>query len=199
MTDRGDRAGGSGTVPRSAGGRCWPVTAEQGVEPAQRVLPAAVAVTVLGCPGLHQRVGGVVAAHTEGVRQDENMRNEVMVIEVMCRVADGPLRPGELKITQTTAPLVSWSVDTRDVSEAGDLQGRDLAIELHFPDATVWTGEAYSVADAESDPQAPGPSEHTSPGTVQLRGIGALSENSIPVHSDVAMQRIEAMVAKHQH
>ena len=116
------------------------------------------------------------------------MHREVMSIAVMCRIGDGPLRPGELKITQVTAPLVSWSVSTRDVSEAGDLHGRDLAIELHFPDTTVWTGEAYPVADVEADHQAPEPSEHTSSGTIQLRGIGALSENSIPVHSDVAMR-----------
>lgn len=121
-----------------------------------------------------------------------------MIIEVMCRIADGPLRPGELEITQIVGPLVSWSVDTRDVSEAGDLQGRDLAIELHFPDTTVWTGEAYPVADVESDHQTPGPSEHKSPGTVQLRGIGALSEDSVPVHSDVVVQRVQAMVDKNQ-
>lgn len=119
-----------------------------------------------------------------------------MIIEMMWRIADGPLRPGELEITQAVGPLVSWSVNTRDISEAGDLHGRDLAIELHFPDTTVWTGEAYPVADVESDHQAPGPAERESPGTVQLRGIGALSENSIPVHSDVAMQRIQAMVDK---
>ena len=121
-----------------------------------------------------------------------------MIIEVMCRIADGPLRPGELEITQAVGPLVSWSVDTRDFSEAGDRQGRDLAVELHFPDPTVWTGEAYPVADVESDHPAPGPSEHKSPGRVQLRGIGALSENLIPVHSDVVMQRVQAMVDEHQ-
>lgn len=125
------------------------------------------------------------------------MQREVMIIEVMCRIADGPLRPGELEITQSAVPLVSWSVSTRDVSEAGDLQGRDLVIELHFPDTTVWTGEAYLVADVESDHQASGSAEHTSSGTVQLRGIGALSENSIPVHSDVVMQRMQAMVDKY--
>lgn len=121
-----------------------------------------------------------------------------MIIEVMCRIADGPLRPGELEITQAVGPLVSWSVTTRDVSETGDLQGSDLAIELHFPDTTVWTGEAYPVADVESDHQSPAPSRHKSPETVQLRGIGALSENSVPVHSDVAMQRIQAMVDEHE-
>jgi hypothetical protein len=31
-----------------------------------------------------------------------------MIIEVMCRIADGPLRPGELEITQAAAPLVNW-------------------------------------------------------------------------------------------
>lgn len=121
-----------------------------------------------------------------------------MIIEVMYRIANGPFRPGELEITQAAAPLVSWSVSTRDISEAGDLEDRDLAIELHFPDSTVWTGEAYPVADVEPDHQAPGPPEHKSPWTVQLRGIGALSENSVPVHADVLIQRIEAMVAKGQ-
>lgn len=121
-----------------------------------------------------------------------------MIIDVMCRIADGPLRPGELEITQPVGPLVSWSVKTRDVSETGDLQGRDLTLELHFPDTTVWTGEAYPVADVEPDHQSLEPSKHKSPGTVQLSGIGALNENSIPVHSDVVMQRIKAMVDKRQ-
>jgi hypothetical protein len=122
-----------------------------------------------------------------------------MIIEVMCRIADGPLRPGELEITQAAVPLVSWSVNTRDVSEAGDLQGKDLAIELHFPDNTVWTGEAYPVADVEPDPHVPGqPPEHELPAKVKLRGIGALSENSIPVHADVVVQRIQAMLAQRQ-
>ena len=122
-----------------------------------------------------------------------------MIIEVMCRIADGPLRPGELEITQAAAPLVSWSVNTRDVSEAWDLQGKDLPIELHFPDNTVWTDEAYRVADVEPDPQTPErPPEHEFPLKVQLRGIGALSENSIPVHAPVVMQRIQAMEAKRQ-
>ena len=120
-----------------------------------------------------------------------------MIIEVMCRIADGPLRPGELEITQAAVPLVSWSVNTRDVSESWDLQGKDLAIELHFPDNTVWTGEAYSVADVEPDHQGPGqPPEHEFPLKVQLRGIGALSENSIPVHADVVVQRIQEMVGE---
>lgn len=120
-----------------------------------------------------------------------------MMIKVMCRVADGPLRPGELEVTQTAVPLVSWSVNTRDVSEAWDRRGKDLAIELHFPDKTVWTGEAYAVADIEPDHQVPGqPSEPEFPLTVQLRGIGALSENSIPVHSDVVVKRIDKMLAQ---
>ncbi|MGH3990435.1 MAG: hypothetical protein ACRDTZ_24420, partial [Pseudonocardiaceae bacterium] len=76
-----------------------------------------------------------------------------MIIEVMCRIADGPLRPGELEVTQTAVPLLSWSVNTRDVAEAWDLRGKDLAVELHFPDNTVWTGEAYSVADIEPEHQ----------------------------------------------
>lgn len=122
-----------------------------------------------------------------------------MIIEVMCRIADGPLRPGELKITQAAAPLVSWSVNTRDVSEASDLQGKDLAIELHFPDNTVWTGEAYPVVDVEPDHQGSGqPPEHEFPLKVQLRGIGALSENSIPVHADVVVQRIQAIGAREE-
>lgn len=121
-----------------------------------------------------------------------------MTIEVMCRIADGPLRPGELEITQAAVPLVSWSVNTCDVSEAEDLHGRDLAIELHFPDTTVWTGQAYPVAGVQPEHQAPGSAEHKSPWTVQLRGIGALSENSIPVHAPVVMQRIQAMGAEGQ-
>ena len=40
-----------------------------------------------------------------------------MMIEVMCRIADGPLRPGELEIAQEAEPLVSWSVITRELSE----------------------------------------------------------------------------------
>lgn len=119
-----------------------------------------------------------------------------MIIEVMCRIADGPLRPGKLEVTQAAAPLVSWSVDTRDRSEARDLQGNDLAIELHFPDNTVWTGEVYPVADIEPDHQAlEQPPQHEFPLKVQLRGIGALSENSIPVHADVVVRRIDAMLA----
>lgn len=121
-----------------------------------------------------------------------------MIVEVMYRIAGGPLRPGELEITQVVGPLVSWSVITRDVSETADLHGRDLAVELHFPDTTVWTGEAYPVADAEPGHQSPAPSVHQSPETVQLRGVGALSENAIPVHSDVVMQRLQAMVDEHQ-
>ena len=107
-----------------------------------------------------------------------------MIVEVMCRIADGPLRPGELEVSQVAVPLVSWSVNTREGSEAEQLLG-DLAVEIHLPDNTVWTGEAYPVVDAE-----PG---HQSALTVQLRGTGALKENSIPLHADVVMQRIRAM------
>ncbi|MDQ2881769.1 MAG: hypothetical protein M3Y48_11240 [Actinomycetota bacterium] len=103
-----------------------------------------------------------------------------MIIEVMCRIADGPLRPGELEITQRAGPLVSWSVSTRDGSEAWDPQGKDLAVELRFPDNTVWTGEAYPVEG------------------MQLRGSGALSEDSFPVHADVVVKRIDAMLANRQ-
>jgi hypothetical protein len=108
-----------------------------------------------------------------------------MIIEVMCRIADGPLRPGELEVSQVAVPLVSWSVSTHEGSEAGELPGGDLAIEIHFPDGTIWTGEAYPVTDLE-----PG---HESSPTVKLRGTGALRENSIPLHADVVMQRIRAM------
>ncbi|MDQ2791255.1 MAG: hypothetical protein M3Y73_16660 [Actinomycetota bacterium] len=122
-----------------------------------------------------------------------------MIISVMCRIADGPLGPGELEVTQAAAPLVSWSVSTRDGSEAWDLQGKDLAVELRFPDNTVWTGEAYPVASIESDRQVPGqPLEQEFPLKVQLRGIGALSENSIPVHADVVVKRIDAMLTNSQ-
>jgi hypothetical protein len=122
-----------------------------------------------------------------------------MIIEVLCRIADGPLKPGELEVTQAVAPLVSWSVSPRDGSEAWELQGKDLAVELRFPDNTVWTGEAYPVASIESDRQVPGqPLEQESPLKVQLRGIGALSENSIPVHGDVVVKRIDEMLANRQ-
>jgi hypothetical protein len=122
-----------------------------------------------------------------------------MIIEVMCRIADGPLRPGELEITQAAAPLVSWSVSTREASEAGQPQDSDLAVELHFPDETVWTGEAYPVADIESEHQVSGqPPEHEFPVKVQLRGIGALSEDSTPIHADVVVARIDALLAKRQ-
>ena len=114
-----------------------------------------------------------------------------MTIEVMCRIADGPLTPAELKVSQSAVPLVAWSVDIPNVSQARDLQGKDLTIELHFPDNTVWTGEAYSVADI-------GPHHQASGQPLQLRGIGPLSENSIPVHSDVVIKRINAMSAEHQ-
>lgn len=108
-----------------------------------------------------------------------------MIVEVMCRIADGPLTPGELEVSQVAVPLVSWSVNTGEGSEAGGLLG-DVAVEIHLPDDTVWTGEAYPVTDAEPD--------YESPSTVQLRGTGALRENSIPLHADVVMQRIRAML-----
>ncbi len=107
-----------------------------------------------------------------------------MIIEVMCRIADGPLRPGELEVTQAAAPLVSWSVNSRDGSEAWELPDDTLPIELHFPDNTVWTGEVYPVAYVEPN--------------VKLRGIGPLSEDSIPVHADVVIKRIETMLAARQ-
>jgi hypothetical protein len=132
-----------------------------------------------------------------------------MVIEVMCRIADGPLRPGELEVTQAVTPLVSWSVDIRDGSQTWELHSDNLAIELHFPDNTVWTGEAYPVTGLEpdypvsdhpvSDQPVPGqPPEHKAPATVRLRGTGALRENSIPLHADVVVARIDAMLAKGQ-
>ena len=77
-----------------------------------------------------------------------------MNVEVMCRIADGPLRPGELEVTQPVAPLVSWSVSTRDRPQDGDQLDANVPIELHLPDSTVWTGEAYPVADVEPDDEA---------------------------------------------
>jgi hypothetical protein len=119
-----------------------------------------------------------------------------MIIEVMCRIADGPLRPGALEVTQAIAPLVSWSVNTHGESGALDQPSDDLAIELRFPDNTVWTGEAYPVADDESDQQEPGSlPNHESPPKVQLRGTGPLRENSVPLHADVVLQRLQAMSA----
>lgn len=120
-----------------------------------------------------------------------------MIIEVMCRIADGPLRLGELEIIQAAVPLVSWSVNTHVVPEARGWQGKDLAIELHFADHTVWTGEAYPVVEVEPDHQGPGqPPGQEFPSKVQLRGIGALSENSIAMHADVVTQRIQAMLGE---
>jgi hypothetical protein len=114
-----------------------------------------------------------------------------MNTEVMCRVADGPLRPGELVIIQRIAPLVSWCVNTRVTGQGSDQLG-DVNIELRLPDDTVWTGEAYAVVDDEADREEPGqPSEHEFPLKVQLRGTGPLRENSIPLHADVVASRIE--------
>ncbi|PZS39147.1 MAG: hypothetical protein DLM62_09825 [Pseudonocardiales bacterium] len=122
-----------------------------------------------------------------------------MIIEVMCRIADGPLRPAELEIIQTAGPLLKWTVSTRDGSEAWDPQGQDLAVELRFPDDTVWTGEAYPVEGIESDRQVPEqPLEQELPLKVQLRGSGALSEDSFPVHADVVVKKIDAMLANRQ-
>jgi hypothetical protein len=119
-----------------------------------------------------------------------------MIIEVMCRIGDGPLRPGALEVTQAVAPLVSWSVNTHNGSEASEQQGDDLTVELRFPDNTIWTGEAYPVTKVEPDQQVPGSSsEHEFPMKVQLRGTGPLRENSIPLHADVVLQRLHAMSA----
>lgn len=114
-----------------------------------------------------------------------------MNTKVMCRIADGPLRPGELVVTQPIAPLVSWCISTRASSQPGDQLG-DVTIELHLPDDTVWTGEAYAVADGDPDREEPGqPSEHEFPLRVQLRGTGPLRENSIAMHADVVVKRLE--------
>jgi hypothetical protein len=121
-----------------------------------------------------------------------------MIVEVMCRIADGPLRPGELEVTQTAGPLVIWSIDTRDVSEARDLQGSDMAIELHLPGDTVWTGEAY-LADVGADHQAPQQlREREFPLRVRLRGTGVLREDSIAIHADVLVQRLSKISGEDQ-
>ena len=121
-----------------------------------------------------------------------------MIVEVMCRIADGPLRPGELEVTQAAAPLVSWSLDTHDVSQARNLQGDDVAIELHLPGDAVWSGEAY-LAEVGSDHQVPQQlPEHEFPVKVRLHGIGVLREDSIPLHADVLVKRIEAILGKDQ-
>lgn len=122
-----------------------------------------------------------------------------MIINMMCRIDDGPLRPGELEITQTVAPLVSWLINTREAVEAWERRGTDLDVELHFADDTVWTGEAYPVADGELDQQVPQqPSEQEFPLKVQLRGTGPLRENSVPLHADVVVARIDAMLLERQ-
>jgi hypothetical protein len=119
-----------------------------------------------------------------------------MSIGVMCRIDDGPLRPGELEIAQQIVPLVSWSVTTRDRSRSDEL-GSDVAIELHLPDSTVWTGEAY-LADIEAEDKRSDDEFDEFPLTVQLRGSGPLRENTIPLHADVVVARIDAMLVKHQ-
>jgi hypothetical protein len=122
-----------------------------------------------------------------------------MNIKVMCRIADGPLRPGELEVTQPVAPLVSWSVSTRDTSQSSDQLDANVAVELHFPDSTVWTGEAYPVPDIDPHDEVPGePAEQQFPLKVQLRGIGPLRENSVPMHADVVVKRLETMSLEHQ-
>ena len=80
------------------------------------------------------------------------------MIEVMCRIADGPLGPGELEIAQEADPLVSWSVITRELSEEGDWQGKDLAVELgagHRGDRGGVTHER--LADRSAGDQVPNP------------------------------------------
>lgn len=116
-----------------------------------------------------------------------------MSVEVMCRIDDGPLRPGELEIAQQIAPLVSWSVTTRDKSRSNEL-GSDVAVELHLPDSTVWTGDAY-LAGIETDDE---PSDDEFPVKVQLRGSGPLRENTVPLHADVVVARLDAMLVKDQ-
>lgn len=105
-----------------------------------------------------------------------------MIIEVTCRIADGAPRPGALEVTQVVAPLVNWSVTTHDGSEEWGRQGDDVTVELRLPDNTVWTGDAYAKANDE-----PGNSE------VYLRGTGPLKENSVPIHADVVLKRLDAM------
>jgi len=111
-----------------------------------------------------------------------------MIVNVMCRVADGQLRPGELEVSQPVAPLVSWSLNTRDDSAEWGSQADDFIVELHLPDETVWTGEAYLVTDADHDSSLP----------VLLRGTGPLRENSIPLHSDVVAKRLDPMLVERQ-
>lgn len=114
-----------------------------------------------------------------------------MDIEVMCRIAGGALRPGELVVTQPVAPLVSWRISTRVSSQAAEQLG-DVTVELHLPDETVWTGEAYAVVDGESDREEPGqPPEQQFPVKVQLRGTGPLREHSVAIHADVVVKRLE--------
>jgi hypothetical protein len=111
-----------------------------------------------------------------------------MIVKVMCRIAGGQLGPGELEVSQPVAPLVSWSVNTRDDSAEWSSQANDLAVELHLPDDTVWTGEAYLVTDADHESLLP----------VLLRGTGPLKENSIPLHSDVVAKRLDPMLVERQ-
>ncbi|MDQ3827504.1 MAG: hypothetical protein M3325_17985 [Actinomycetota bacterium] len=73
-----------------------------------------------------------------------------------------------------------------------------MTVELHLPDSTVWIGEAY-VADIEPADEGSGPqSEGEFPVKVELRGCGPLRENTVPLHADVVVARIDAMLVKQQ-
>ncbi|MGH3672671.1 MAG: hypothetical protein ACRDSH_18900 [Pseudonocardiaceae bacterium] len=74
-------------------------------------------------------------------------------------------------------------MSTQDGAVPGELH--ELAVELHFSDSTIWTGEAYPVAESEPPGQPPA--------TVRLRGTGPLREDSFPLHADVVMRRLGAM------
>jgi hypothetical protein len=117
-----------------------------------------------------------------------------MIVDVMCHIAGGPPRPAQLTIEHTEIGLVSWSVTARDIPQSWQPEGDELPIELHLPDETVWIGEAYPVGVVELEqPEAEQPAEPLTK-VVQLRGTGPLRENSIPVHADVVIQRVEALV-----
>lgn len=119
-----------------------------------------------------------------------------MIVDVMCRIAGGPPRTAQLAIEQTEIGLVSWSVTAREIPLSWQPEGDELPIELHLPDGTVWIGEAYPVGVVEPEqPEAEQPAEPLTK-AIQLRGTGPLRENSIPVHADVVIQRVKALVSE---
>ena len=120
-----------------------------------------------------------------------------MVVDVMCRIGDEPFRPAQLVIGQKEIGLVSWSVIVRELPPDWQPPVEDLPLERHLPDGTVWIGEAYPMGAAELEPPA-AETEQPKPRAIKLHGTGPFRENFIPVHADVVLQRVRALVPEDQ-